>query len=62
MKAESRIQIVGRIPQDLRQAMTRAAKTQGVTLNQVIIDALRKHLVVSARRAPGPTEFKGATR
>jgi predicted HicB family RNase H-like nuclease len=49
VKANPRIQIVGRIPRDLRQAMTRAARQQRISLNRLIEDSLRAHIQPSDR-------------
>lgn len=54
MKPEPRIQIVGRLPRSLRQALGAYARKNRISMNRVLEDALRKHL-------PQPTT-KGAER
>jgi predicted HicB family RNase H-like nuclease len=53
MKAPQRIQIVGRLPRDLRKALGAAARKQKRSMNAVLEEALRKHLSLPAPKESG---------
>lgn len=53
MKVQPRIQIVGRLPRDLRKALGAFARAKNVSMNTVLAEALTAYLATpQPRRAP----------